>query len=333
MNSIITSDWCVCDTWGAIKARTLNSFRDNYRVTPGLYELGSPTGDSPVVVTANYRLTFNHVRRALKGRSAWILVLDTNGINVWCAAGKGSFGTAELLKQIMLTDLHSKVNHRTLILPQLGASNMKAHEIAKKSGFSVRYGPVQVNDLPKYLDDGFVATEAMRTIQFPLVERVVLAPMELSLSVTKILWASLALLILSGLSRHGVLFADAFRMGMPWVAAVLTGWFTGAFLAPVLLPWLPFRSFALKGFFLALPMTALLIGLQKQTGLTFSWLLLFELVTVPALASFMALNFTGASTFTSPSGVKKEMKRAIPLYVGAALVALFAVIVQAISHL
>lgn len=65
--------------------------RDKYLVSPGLYGIGSPDPDSDVLVTANYKLTFDHLRSALEGISAWILVLDTRGVNVWCAAGKKIF--------------------------------------------------------------------------------------------------------------------------------------------------------------------------------------------------------------------------------------------------
>ena len=67
-----------------------------YRVDPGLYSLGNPDSSSPVFVSANYRLSFNALRGSLKNSNCWILVLDTKGINVWCAAGKGTFGTEEL---------------------------------------------------------------------------------------------------------------------------------------------------------------------------------------------------------------------------------------------
>ena len=64
-----------------------------FAVDPGLYALRNPGEQAPVLVTANYKMSFDRLRQALPGRDAWILVLDTNGINVWCAAGKGTFAT------------------------------------------------------------------------------------------------------------------------------------------------------------------------------------------------------------------------------------------------
>jgi len=63
--------------------------RMRYHVTPGLYRIGTPDADSPVLVTANYKLTVDALRRRLTGLDLWILVLDTKGVNVWCAAAKG----------------------------------------------------------------------------------------------------------------------------------------------------------------------------------------------------------------------------------------------------
>jgi acetyl-CoA decarbonylase/synthase complex subunit gamma len=95
----ISTDWSRPDYWGMIKSR-VSAFRMNYAVQPGLYAVGDPTKDSDVFVSANYKLSFDVLRRSLKGMNAWVLVLDTKSINVWCAAGKGTFGTDELMKHI-----------------------------------------------------------------------------------------------------------------------------------------------------------------------------------------------------------------------------------------
>lgn len=79
------------DISGAWKARWgIN--RMSYKVPPGLYAVGQPNQDSPVLVSANYKLSFDMLRKELAGLDAWIMVIDTKGINVWCAAGKGTFG-------------------------------------------------------------------------------------------------------------------------------------------------------------------------------------------------------------------------------------------------
>src|SRR5512142_3172012 len=104
----ITSAWTAADTWGMVKSRT-SGFRMHYAVPPGRYALGNPTASSDVFVSANYKLSFDILRRELAGLSAWVLVLDTKSINVWCAAGKGTFGTDELVTRITETKLAETV--------------------------------------------------------------------------------------------------------------------------------------------------------------------------------------------------------------------------------
>jgi hypothetical protein len=108
------------DILGSFKARW-GSSRMNYSVEPGLYGVGRPTAVSPVLVSANYKMSFDRLRKTLSGLDLWILVIDTKGINVWCAAGKGTFGTEELVGRIGQVRLGDVVSGRSLILPQLGA--------------------------------------------------------------------------------------------------------------------------------------------------------------------------------------------------------------------
>ena len=164
------------DRWGALRVR-LGFGRMQYTVEPGLYAVGVPQDDSPVLVTANYKLSFDHLRAALAGQDVWILVLDTNGINVWCAAGKGTFGTAALCAQVVARRLAQLVRHRRLVVPQLGAPGIAAHTVKQESSFAVVYGPVMARQLPEFLARGR-ATPAMRRKTFLLTERAALVPVE-----------------------------------------------------------------------------------------------------------------------------------------------------------
>ena len=115
---------------------------------PGLYAVGEPDRESDVFVTANYKLSFDILRRELKGLNAWIIVLDTKGINVWCAAGKGTFGTNELINRINEINLHNVVSHRRIIIPQLGAVGVNARIVHQRTGFRVYFGPVHAKRHP-----------------------------------------------------------------------------------------------------------------------------------------------------------------------------------------
>jgi len=298
--------------------------RMRYRVTPGLYAIGRPTPASRVLVSANYKLSFDRLRSQLAGRDAWILVLDTRGVNVWCAAGKGTFGTDELVARASSTRLAEIVEHRKLIVPQLGATGVSAPEVKKRAGWRVVYGPVRAEDLPAFLDAGEKATAEMRRVRFPLRERIVLIPVEGVQAAKITLAVAVGLLFLSGLGLDGYSWARVASAGLVNVALLLGGVVAGVTLVPALLPWLPGRAFALKGAWVGGLASLALVGfglhdprlLGNFASAGAWWLFL------PAVTSFLAMNFTGCSTYTSLSGVRREMRVAIPLQIGATVLAL-----------
>lgn len=302
------------DQWEKIKAR-LTAFRMDYQIDPGLYALGNPDNRSLVFVSANYKMSFDYLRQALKGRSGWILVLDTKGINVWCAAGKGTFGTEELIRRIDLSGLKKVVSHRKLILPQLGAPGVAAHMVKKVSGFTVQYGPVRTEDLPAYLDAGLKTTLPMRIITFPLKDRAVLIPIELIEAIKPFLILAAAVLVISGIGGPAGFWTNTGSFGFFAVLALFGAVIGGAVLIPLLLPYLPGRAFSVKGFSVGIVIAMILlylrdINLSAWSGKveSIAWLLI-----IPAVSAYLAMNFTGCSTYTSLSGVKKEMRWALPL--------------------
>ncbi len=319
----VSSSLTSADHWGTIKARW-GVGRMKYTVEPGLYGLGSPDAQAPVLVTANYKMSFDRLREALPGRDAWILVLDTDGINVWCAAGKGTFGTQELVQRIASSGLSHVVAHRKLILPQLAGPGIASHKVPKLSGFKVIYGPVRSRDLPAFMDKGFKATPEMRRKTFDTWERVVLIPVEL---VSALKWAiviALLFFFLGGLGGPDGFWTNAFHHGLFAAFAVFTALTAGAILTPLLLPWLPGRAFSLKG--LAAGLVAAVILSFLWGGTLDTWPGRLEVLSwfflIPAIAAYLGMNFTGASTYTSLSGVKREMKWAVPLQISGGVVGL-----------
>jgi hypothetical protein len=281
-------------------------------VRPGLYALNTPTAESEVFVTANYKMSFDHLRHSLGNRNAWVLVLDTQGINVWCAAGKGSFGTEELTARIMDVGLARVVSHNRLILPQFGAVGVDAGAVSAQVGFRVLYGPVRAADIPAYLDAGREATETMRRVTFTMMERAVLVPVEIINAGKFLLPTMVALFLLSGVYRGGFSVARMLTQGGASVAALAAAWLGGAVLGPLLLPALPGRMLALKG---AVAAALALLGVQLAGGFSGEGLLAVVgfWLAMPAIASFIMMNFTGATPYTSPSGVRKEMKVSVPV--------------------
>ncbi|MCX7965296.1 MAG: mercury methylation corrinoid protein HgcA [Syntrophorhabdaceae bacterium] len=285
--------------------------RFNYRVRPGLYAVGRPNENSLIYVTANYKMSFDRLRKSLSGLNGWIMVLDTDGINVWCAAGKGTFGTDELIRRIELTGIKKIVSHRLLILPQLSAPGVSAHEVFVKTGFKVIYGPVKAEDIKRFLDNGMKATEDMRTVNFDFLDRVVLIPMELVQSIKYILIFIIIMLIL----HLGDVIKFRFSYIYPFIGAVTTG----SVITPALLPWIPGKAFSFKGWVMGLLWAIFVIYKQGIFDMEKLSVTLAVILFLPALSSFLAFNFTGASTYTSLSGVKKEMKIAVPLMITSAL--------------
>ena len=298
----VDGNWSAADWWGAVLVRCKYG-RDAYRVEPGLYRSGSPTADSPVLVTANYKLTFDVLRRDVAKLDTWILALDTHGINVWCAAGKGTFGTAELIRRIGLVELARHVSHRTVILPQLGAPGVAAHEVTRMTGFRVVYGPVRSHDIPAFLESGMKATPAMREVSFDLGERLLVTPVEF-----------IGAMPLLGKLFTGLALLSAIR-GIPFSSLLRRFWWptfsstvAGCIGTPALLPVLPSRAFALKGWFLGMATTLLW---ATRGGWSF-FLILGHLLLQPCIAAYHALNFTGASPVASESGVKREIALYVP---------------------
>jgi hypothetical protein len=292
--------------------------RGGHRVAPGLYALGHPDAESPVFVTANYTLSFDALRSALSGTDGYILVLDTKGVNVWCAAGKGTFGTDELVNRIESSGLQSVTRRRVVILPQLGAPGVAAYDVKRRTGFRVEYGPVRAKDLPEYLRRG-QATPEMRQVRFDLVDRLALIPVEIVHAFVRLVIAAVILVLVGGLLP-----------ALGAVAAVLAG----CVLFPLLLPWLPTREFSSKGFVLgavvALPFA---LALVARPGLSWwqqtIWLVAI-LLGMPAVTAYLALNFTGSTTFTSRTGVRTEMQTYIPYMAAMAGVAVLSIVALAV---
>jgi hypothetical protein len=295
--------------------------RMGHIVVPGLYRLGAPTADSPVIVTANYTLSFDAVRSALKGVDCYVLVLDTKGVNVWCAAGKGTFGTDELVQRIEVTGLGSVVRHRVVVLPQLGAPGISAHEVQRRSGFRVEYGPIRARDLPAFLPTRKATTE-MRRVMFPVTDRVVLTPVEFVPAALPTIVIAIVLYFLAGPIAALAAFA-----------AVLAG----TVLFPVLLPFLPTKDFSTKGLILgvivALPFSAAFAAYPALPLWATILAALAPVLIIPAVTAYIALNFTGASTFTSRTGVKKEIFRYVPIMVAMAAIGVACGAILGISRL
>jgi acetyl-CoA decarbonylase/synthase complex subunit gamma len=111
---------------------------------------------------------------------------------------------------------------------------------------------------------------------------------------------------------------------------IFLAYISGIVITPMFLPYIPVRYFSLKGFY-AGAMIFLILLLIKFAGNNFveifSWFLI-----ITTISSFLAMNFTGSSTYTSLSGVKKEMKISVPFQIGFAFIGIILQVVEKIIY-
>ena len=206
------------DLPGAVRDLVLRTLP--HRAPTGLVPIGEPGPDAPVLVTGNFTLTVRRLRDALAGRDAWLLCANSNGINVWCAAGGGHLTHHDVISAVRTTHLADHVHHRELILPQLAATGVERRAITEATGWATRWGPARLEDLPAFLDRGSKVHNRDRQMRFPLWERAEMAAM----------WAAPLLLICSPLA--------AWLFGSATAAAGALGAALYVFGLFVLLPWI-----------------------------------------------------------------------------------------------
>lgn len=295
----ISTELSFIDRWETVKVR-LGINRDDYKVPTGLYGIGNPKIDSDILVTCNYKLTFDQLRNDLKNQDLWLLILDTKGVNVWCAAGKGTFSSKELIYQLDKWKVKELLKNNRIILPQLGAPSIEPHKIKKIYGVDIEYGPIRSSDFISYKESDYQATSKMRLVSFNLRDRMVLTPLEFINHFKYFLYSLVIVFILNVLG---------FGIDFIVVAPVLLSLIVGTFLFPMLLPFLPFRSFSLNGMLLGVPITAMIVWGENVFRMPSSiFLKLGYAIINLCLVSYLSFNFTGSTTFTSLSGVKIESK-------------------------
>ncbi len=139
----------------------------------GLRRVGHPHRDSPVLVTCNFHTTVHRLVHILERHEvdAWLLVAESKGVNVWCAAGGDEFTTGSVVSAVKTSSVNERVDHRRLILPPLGAPGIQLDEVRRQTGWSPRWGPVYAEDLPRYLARRCRRDESMKRPRYHWRER------------------------------------------------------------------------------------------------------------------------------------------------------------------
>ena len=275
-------------------------------IEPGIYESGNPTPISPVIVTANYDYTYIRVMKDLEGIDAWVLAVDSRGINVWCAARGGNFGNSQLIEAVKATDIREISSKKNLILPQLsggGVSMPKLYEKDVEFPFKVRYGPVWSEDLPQYLKNG-QKTEKMRLAKFTLKQRMKVGLGHTSFLIRKIFLKFLlvAMFIILTLA----LFNPSWFPKLIVAGEILLAVIIANFLLALLLPITNFtRKFVIKGYIFG-ALSAVGSGLLTYIIHQNIIYVFFTLIFYFWIGFFSTMSFSGSTMATSPTEIAEE---------------------------
>lgn len=191
-----------------------------HRSSTGLIPIGTPDRSSPVLLTGNYTLTVRRVTAALAGKDVWLLVADSSGINVWCAAGGGHLTHHDVISAIRTSGVRDRVDHRHLILPQLCATGVERSRIEDATGWTASWGPASADDIRAFLARGEHTARRERSVRFPLKDRMEIAAMWIG-PLAPILW--LVLWPITGAGPAGIdvgivaLLVVALYAAFPWL--------------------------------------------------------------------------------------------------------------------
>ncbi len=281
-----------------------NAFQRTYAVPPGLYYTGSIYDPAtPLLVTSNYHLTVFLLLRALRGISVRLLVVDTDGINVWCAAGKGAFDNTAVQRQVdrFRTHLSRQGAKIEMVLPKLSLSGIDLHGL-RQSGIRPVIGPIQAKDLPVFLSRPELADQGEDRYRFDLTARLFTWLPGL------VQYLTFGLLLFMGLLMAEAVWGIRVPMGILPLLAVL------ATLYPLLFPSLPGHGFAVKGLWMAGG-----VGIILVASVFFHIMPAGDaapaIVLTFALSLFIGLSYTGNSAVSCYSQVRGETARFLPITV------------------
>jgi 2-polyprenyl-3-methyl-5-hydroxy-6-metoxy-1,4-benzoquinol methylase len=276
---------------------------DRVPIEPGIYQSGNPNEKSPIIVTANYEFTYIKVMRDLKGLDAWVLCVDSNGINVWCAARGNDFGNKQLLEVVEATEIKSITQRKTLLLPQLSAGGVAIPQLPKNSGsfpFRVRYGPVWSKQIPQFLEENPAQKpDRMKLAKFTLYHRIRASLTHISFLFRKIFILPLIVLVL-------LLPIITWFNKLWWVGELALWIITANIVVALFFPISRFtRRFIFKGILFGVINIFLLGGLSFLIHNDIYYVL-WQLGFYFWITFFSTMSFSGYSMATSPREIQEE---------------------------
>jgi ubiquinone/menaquinone biosynthesis C-methylase UbiE len=266
-------------------------------IEPGLYIYGNPSEQSPVMITANYQRTVRLVGSVLQDQDVYLLVADTMGENVWCAARGDKFGLKEVAEVIKATRIQELIQHRKLILPQLAAGGIDHREVKTTTGWSCRFGPIYAKDIPVYLTSGR-KTEKQRTISFNMKERLEMA-LQQSYFLSKFFFFWFFLIGIVGINilPQVSLFSIAILLfPMIWLVYILFALIFHLF---------PTRSFLRRGIYYGGLLTIIFLGVGNILEYTIIGMSQWAVIGF-AIGMFLGMDYSGATPISKPTEIDRE---------------------------
>ena len=282
----------------------LNAFKHTYAIEPGLYYTGKYYNrKTPLLVTSNYFLTVFLIIRRIRKFNIRLLIIDTDGINVWCSAGKGRFSDTEILRQVdrYKPSLVKAGQRLLIILPKLGLAGVNLRTL-RKAGIKPVIGPIYAKDLPAYLMQPLFNDRVEDRVNFGLKSRLFTWMPGL---MQYLGYHFAAVLALWGLEL-------IWGLPVPVGLIVLTAFLATAY--PILFPWIPGNRFAIKGLWLA-AFASLVLILLGVLGVIAPENLIMAILFTFATSEFIGLSYTGNSAVSNYTRVRKETARFLPLNV------------------
>jgi acetyl-CoA decarbonylase/synthase complex subunit gamma len=154
--TVVLSDF-VGESLFPLLLERLNIFTDPQRpmtVTQGIYEIGSPDENSPVLITTNFSLTYFIVSGEIEGSRvpSWLLIMDTEGLSVMTAWAAGKFVGDAVGMFVKKSGIEEKVAHKKIIIPGYAAAIAGDME-EELPEWEILVGPRDASLLPKFLKD------------------------------------------------------------------------------------------------------------------------------------------------------------------------------------
>ncbi len=304
----------------------INGIFTRKSIIPGLYRIGTPQRSSPVIVTANYYWTVNSVYNTLckEKIDCFLLIIDSDGINVWCAAGGGHFTHTQILEAIRLFNLRDHIDHSSLILPQLSATGVDRKVLAK-AGWKPNFGPVDIGDINSFLKLYTKEPESSR-ITFNVPFRTLMG-IQHAFFVGCVLFLPLLLIL-------GILAVIQIPLTSFWVVVVLQLLIIGLVTNFAFIWFYPFFDFTSSFFKKGLVMatlnifgTILLLITQGKTDSLFT--VIFWIALTSVVSIFIVLDLAGNTPYTNHLDVESDLTL---FMIPAVILCLIAIIIPLIEN-